>query len=431
MIRIILIIFILTILNNCSLSKNSQIWNSGKNEKKKNSSIVKIFDGQELLIKELNPEIRIDFSNLKTNNSMDMNLNNFGSLSYSGKLNKVKTYNFKKFDEFNGFDLKPIFLNDSLIFFDQKGTIIKYDNNGKVLWKNNYYTKSEKKLSPKLSFAVRDKNLLIVDNIRKVYSINLETGKLNWSKINQYPFNSEIKVFDNKFFAIDYNNILRCFNVYDGSKCWSLVTENSFTIPNNKYSLIIVNDLVIFSNSIGDITATDIFSGLIVWQLPTQSSNIINQTYNFKTSKLVSDGKSLFFSNNRNEFYSVDIRTGSVNWKNKINSNITPLIIDNFIFTISNSGFLFTVQKNQGNIIRINDLYKNKKKENKKDFKFTGFLIGKDKVYLSNKGKLTIVSLTNGKIEKTVKIARREISRPYIFKNNLYLIKNGQIIRYD
>ena len=39
--------------------------------------------------------------------------------------------------------------------------------------------------------------------------------------------------------------------------------------------------------------------------------------------------------------------------------------------------------------------------------------------------------LLNGKIEKTVKIARREISRPYIFKNNLYLIKNGQIIRYD
>ena len=66
-----------------------------------------------------------------------------------------------------------------------------------------------------------------------------------------------------------------------------------------------------------------------------------------------------------------------------------------------------------------------------KEFVERAFLIGKDKVYLSNKGKLTIVSLTNGKIEKTVKIARREISRPYIFKNNLYLIKNGQIIRYD
>jgi outer membrane protein assembly factor BamB len=40
--------------------------------------------------------------------------------------------------------------------------------------------------------------------------------------------------------------------------------------------------MIVFSNSIGDITAADIESGLITWQLPTQSSNIINETYNFK-----------------------------------------------------------------------------------------------------------------------------------------------------
>ena len=49
---------------------------------------------------------------------------------------------------------------------------------------------------------------------------------------------------------------------------------DSFTISNSKFSLIIINDMVIFSNSIGDITAVDIKTGLILWQLPTQSSNI-------------------------------------------------------------------------------------------------------------------------------------------------------------
>ena len=58
----------------------------------------------------------------------------------------------------------------------------------------------------------------------------------------------------------------------------------------SKNSLNHIDDLVIFSNSIGDITAVDIETGLITWQLPTQSSNIINESYNFKTSKLVSDG---------------------------------------------------------------------------------------------------------------------------------------------
>jgi outer membrane protein assembly factor BamB len=42
----------------------------------------------------------------------------------------------------------------------------------------------------------------------------------------------------------------------DGSECWNLPTEDSFTISNSNFSLIIVeDDMVIFSNSIGDITA--------------------------------------------------------------------------------------------------------------------------------------------------------------------------------
>ena len=46
----------------------------------------------------------------------------------------------------------------------------------------------------------------------------------------------------------------------------------------------------------------DIPSGSIEWQLPTQQSSIINEAYNFYYSKLVSDGQSIFFSNNKNEF---------------------------------------------------------------------------------------------------------------------------------
>ena len=169
------------------------------------------------------------------------------------------------------------------------------------------------------------KILLVTDSIAKYYSLNINSGELNWSKNKYYPFNSEIKKNKNKIFVVDYKNTLRCYNINDGSECWNLQTEDSFTISNSKFSLIIIDDMVIFSNSIGDITAVDIETGLITWQLPTQSSSIINETYNFKISKLVSDGKSIFFSNNKNEFYSVDVKTGTTNWINKINSNLTPL----------------------------------------------------------------------------------------------------------
>ena len=149
-----------------------------------------------------------------------------------------------------------------------------------------------------------------------------------------------------------------------------------------KILLIIIEILVIFSNSIGDITAVDIETGLITWQLPTQSSNIINDTYNFKTSKLVSDNKSIYFSNNKNEFYSIDIKTGVTNWINEINSNLTP-IIGNLIFTVSNEGYLYVIEKNNGNIIRITDLYNNYK-EKKEKYQTNWFAIGNTNYILTN-----------------------------------------------
>jgi outer membrane protein assembly factor BamB len=218
----------------------------------------------------------------------------------------------------------------------------------------------------------------------------------------------------------------------DGSECWNLQTEDSFTISNSKFSLIILDGKVIFNNSIGDITAVDIETGLIAWQLPTQSSSIINETYNFKISKLVSDGDAIFFSNNKNEFYSIDVKTGTTNWINKINSNLTPILTKDLIFTVSNEGFLFTIQKSTGNIIRINYLYKDYKEKKRKELKPIGFVIGNTNIYISNNdGKLIVADLSNGKVNFIEKIGGDTISEPFIVNQNLYVIKSGSIVRYN
>lgn len=429
MIKIIAIFFSLILISNCSFNSNSRIWNDQKNEIEQNENIVEIFGTKEVATKEFNSNISIDFSDTAPQN---LKYNNFGSYDYKARLEKVEGYRFSKFNSLDGLNSKPLFLKDGLIYFDKKGALLRFDQNSKVIWKNNFYSKSEKKLNPILSLALDENNLVIVDNISKVYSVNLNTGELNWSKNNPYPFNSEIKIHNESFFAIDFNNTLRCFKIIDGSECWNLATESSFTISNTDYSLAIIDNQVIFNNSIGDITAVDISSGLIIWQLPTQSSNIINQTYNFKLSNLVSDGKSIFFSNNRNEFYSVDIKTGSLNWKNDISSKLTPIILDEFILTISEDGYFFTIQKEQGNILRINDIYTLYKAKKRKDIKPEGFVIANNKIFLTNNnGHLIVINLKTGKIEQIKKIAREKISKPYIFNQHLYLVKNGTIVKYD
>ena len=323
-------------------------------------------------------------------------------------------------------------LEDGLIFFDKKGNILRFNDNQKIIWKKNYYSKTEKKLNPKLSFSIKDKNLIVADNIAKIFLINSISGDLIWSKKSDYPFNSQIKIYKDRFFVIDYKNILRCFYLKDGSECWNVQTEDSFTISNSKYSLIIANNLVIFNNSIGDITAVDLLSGMIKWQLPTQKSIIINETYNFNYSRLVSDGSSIYFSNNKNRFFSIDLSTGTTNWTNEVNSILTPAIISDYIFTVSKDGYLFTIQKKQGNIIRINDLYKNYDLKKRKKLKPIGFSVGLNNLYLANSdGTLIVVKLTSGNILKIEKVSRGLISKPYIYNGDLFIVKNGSIIQYD
>ena len=430
--KIVILIIALFTLNNCSLNENSRIWKDKEKKLQAKENIKKIFKEEEKIVTEFNTQLKIDLSGIDINNKAINNQNNLGSQNYSGSLIKTGIYKFSKLKDIDQLNFKPLFLNDGVIFFENKGSVIRYDENQKILWKNNYYSKSEKKLKPTLNFVLDNKNLIIIDSIAKYYSININTGKLNWSKSNTYPFNSEIKKVKNKIFVVDYKNTLKCYNVNDGSECWSLQTEDSFTISNSQFSLITIDNLVVFSNSIGDITAVDIETGLIAWQLPTQSSSIINETYNFKISKLVSDGNSIFFSNNKSQFYSIDKITGTINWINEINSNITPVITGNLIFTVSNSGYLFVIDKNKGNIIRITDIFKNYKIKKRKNIKPIGFVIGKTNLYLTNNdGKMIVVDLSLGNITKIEKVAGNFTSKPIIYNKNLFVIRNGSIIKYD
>ena len=100
---------------------------------------------------------------------------------------------------------------------------------------------------------------------------------------------------------------------------------------------------------------------------------------------------------------------------------------------MSNEGYLYLIERKSGNIVRVNNLHSNyKKTKRKKIIKPTGFFIGSNKIYLTNDdGKLITADLNTGKIISIIKIAGDKISQPYVSKNNLFLIKNGTIIKYN
>ncbi|MDB9773221.1 PQQ-like beta-propeller repeat protein [Candidatus Pelagibacter sp.] len=430
--KVLLSVLIFLILNNCSASKKVGFWDKDDKDQSQIENTKTILTKQARLEEEFNSNLYIKISNGKFNQNSLNDQNDMGELAYEGVLEKNGKYNFSKFNDFDFISPNPLFYNKKLVFYDNKGAITLYDENQKTLWKNNFYNKSEKKIKPRLNFAVKKNILIVTDDVAKYYAINIDTGELLWTKANIVPFNSNIKIKGDVFYVVDYKNILRSISIQDGSEIWNLKTEESLTKSNTKISIALDKKNIYFNNSIGDVTAVDIKSGQLIWQLPTQNNNISQNAFQLSNSELVINENTIFFSNNKNEFYSIDTTTGLINWKTEISSDLKPVVIGNLVITISEKGYLYVVDKKSGNIIRINDLFKDYKDKKRKQIKPTGFFIALNKIYLTNSdGKLIIVNSNEGNILNVVKISGGKILQPFISENNLFLISNGSIIKFN
>jgi len=427
----ILIIFIC--VTNCSLDTKSGIWTDKKKVFEEIKDIKKLFAEDEPLEKEFNPNLKIKLNSKLTDNSSLNNLtNNNGRINYNGELKNTSKFKFSKIENFQYYEPELIFDKDNLIFFNKKGSIIKFDANSKIIWKKNFYNKQEKKLKPVLNFAKNSDTLIVADNIAKYYAVDLNSGKLIWSKSNSSPFNSQIKIFKDQFFIIDFDNTLKSFSIKSGNELWRVKGTETFIKSEKKLSLVIVNNVLYFNNSIGDITAVNIKNGNILWQTPTQSSTIYLDSFLLKTSNIVANEEMVVFSNNKNELYSIDLVTGSLRWKQKINSSSQSSIINDLIFSVTNEGYLTIIDSKTGNLIRSTDIFNTIDQKKRAKINPVGFIIGKKNIYLTtDHGRLLVIDIEHGKTKSILKIDSGKISSPFILNKNLFIVKADSIIKLD
>ena len=451
--NLIKILLIFIFLTSCSFQKNSKFWTIS-NIPKEESLIVEIKEIEEIFVKEealsleFNPNLNISLYTKPINENFLNNYdNNNGRINYDGKLKTISKFKFKKIDNFYQYDPVISVENNNIIFFDNKGAILKFDQKSELIWKKNYYSKLEKKQKPILLFANDNNTLIIADNIAKYYALDINTGDLLWSKNNSAPFNSQIKIYNNKFFVVDFDNILRAYSVKDGEELWNVKTEKTLIRSQKKMSMVIIDQKIYFNNSVGDISAVDINDGQLLWQRPTQNSLIIDQAFSLKTSDIIADRKSLYLSNNKNEFFSIDIDTGDLNWKQKINSNLRSTLIDNYIFSVSLEGYLIIIEKKSGNIVRSTNIFSFKKnKKNRRNLltgkiitgkdsinaKPVGFIVGSSDIYVTtSNGKLLTVDIKTGRTKSVLKIDNDKISRPLVLNKSMYIIKDNSIIKLN
>ena len=152
--KLIFTVILLIFLNNCSFNENSKIWKNEEDKIATNKNLKKVYSSENKLVSEFNQGLKLDLSGLKIKNKNEYNLNNFGLQKYLGKFEKIGSYKFSKLEGLNQLNFNPVFFNEGVLFFDKKGSILNYNQKQRLNWKKNYYSKTEKKLQPKLNFLL-------------------------------------------------------------------------------------------------------------------------------------------------------------------------------------------------------------------------------------------------------------------------------------
>ena len=416
----------------CSLDSKTSLWNKKKIETENSQNEEVLFKEKQSFNKEFNQNIKIKLNeNFYANSFIKNNTNNNKLLNYSGRIKKISQFKFSKIYDFKNknsdFLITP---NYHFVYFDGNGTIFKLDENLTLVWKKNIYSKKEKKLSLSLNFSYDQKKIIVTDNLAYIYALDVMNGNVIWKQKNSSAFNSEIKIKNDKIYTVDFDNVLNCYSIVDGKRLWEYKSENTFIKSIKKLSLVLSDDKAIFINSVGDINALELQNGNLIWQTPTQGIFTNENSFSIIYSDIVLDDKTLLISNNNKELFALELGTGSILWKQNISSISRSSIIDKMIFTINDNGYLIVIDKENGNILRSTNIKTNQKKY--RDSKPTGFVIAKNKIYLSlNNGYLIKVNIMSGKPENAFKIANKFISRSYIVNKKLYILSNNKIQKFE
>ena len=93
---------------------------------------------------------------------------------------------------------------------------------------------------------------------------------------------------------------------------------------------------------------------------------------------------------------------------------------------------MIVLDRNNGNIIRINNILREIKKKKRKNYYPVGFIISGGKVYLTTKnGRLFVINFSDDTFNKVLKLDRDKLQRPVYFNKEIYITKNNSIIRIN
>ncbi len=431
--KLLNVFIVLILLQSCSFDNKTGIWNNEKNLSKKENNIFKDFESlntknitfDKIIPADNNFKFKITkaISNYEWKDIYYDQTNNFVNLIYNDQ-NKL-TFKSKKITRktINDYILSE---NENIITTDQSGNVIVYSlKNKEIITKYNFYKKKYKKIKKFLNVAIEDNKIFVADNIGYLYSFDYKENKILWAKKYKVGFRSNIKISKNKLITSNENNDLFFFNKKNGDVMKLIPTEE--TIIKNQFinNIAIDDNISFFLNTYGSLYAINNEDMRIAWFLNLNQTLDLNPGNLFYGNQIVTDNNKIFVSTNQHT-YIIEQITGTIIHRKNFSSEIKPIILKDYLISITKNDLLVLMNINNGKIIYsydVNQMIANFLDTKKKKIEIKNIFFVNNKIMVLLKNSYVIYFNINGIVEDIFKLSSKINTNPIII--------NGSLLYFD
>ncbi len=433
---------ILLLFHHCSFDNKTGIWNSQDVNTKNNNTLFKDFkklysDDQNFnQIINLDKKFTFKVNNAQKNSNWNdiffSSTNNFVNFKYNNK-NEI-TFISKKLTNSSSNE-HILFEKGNLILTDTKGNIIIFSlEENKIISKFNFYKNNFKKIKKKLNIVVEKNIVYVSDNIGYLYAYDYRKDKIIWAKNYKIPFRSNIKLINDKIIASTQNNNLYFFYKKNGDTIKMLPTEE-ITVKNQFVNnLALVDNSLFFINTYGTLYSIDTNTMKVKWFLNLNQSIDLNPSNLFFGTVIVQHNNKIVISGNQST-YIIDSNTGRLLSKKNFFLKTKPVILNNYLFLVTNNNLLISIDLNNFKILYSQDI--NQKVANfldikKKEVKIKNIMLSNKKIFLFLENSFLLVFNINGNIEEIRKLSAKIISQPIFINGSiLFIDKKNRLVVLD
>jgi len=274
--------------------------------------------------------------------------------------------------------------------------------------------------------AVADGRVYVTSGFGVILALDAVSGKEIWRTRTRTPIHSAPAVDNGRLFAVSDDNELFAVDADTGDVLWTyqaiIETARMLTAP----APAVIDDVVLAPFSSGEIVALRVQNGGVLWQDSLDSTGNLTPLAalnDIGSGPVVADGY-VFASAQSGSLGAFDLRTGQRVWSQPAGSIGFPLVIGDFLYTVTTEGQIACLSKTDGTVVWLTQLRAFKKEKKRKNrISWAGpIMAGERLVMMGSNGEAVEVNPYDGSILRTFKLGGDVYVSPIVANDTVYYI---------